>query len=185
MERCIGVRARCACPLQLQEQVDNRCKPKLDSIWLGLKFSCGLASSSVAAMALVDDVEAQLRRFEWVALLPDVLEELREFRLRAVEGRSLTSGVILPQFGRQEVVLGTLDCCKLNAALLKPLLKIMADHGCIFTPPLYLLQGVGMSVSLSSLPSPAWLLPVLLSSSLTERSSSRARTSPTTCFGDL
>ena len=123
------------------------------SIWLGLKFrgaELGFGDAMAAALEHLNP-----RSFDWVAELPQAWEGVRELRLRVVDGRSLTSGVLLPQFCRQEAVLGTMECCKLNASLLQVTLQVMADHGCIFTPPLHLLQGAALEfMARNGYPSP-------------------------------
>ena len=76
----------------------------------------------------------------WIGQVPSSWEDHRQFRTACMEGRSLTVGVFLKEFGDQEVVLGTLACCKLNVKLLRALLDCMATTPCIFNPPLHVLQ---------------------------------------------
>ncbi|CAE7198036.1 unnamed protein product [Symbiodinium sp. CCMP2592] len=81
------------------------------------------------------------RDMSWVDQLPDKLDALKAFRRRSQEGKSLARGLHQPGHGDKEVVLPTLDCCKMNSELLAIPLKLMADNACIFVPPVYLLQG--------------------------------------------
>ncbi|CAE7828819.1 unnamed protein product [Symbiodinium sp. CCMP2592] len=78
---------------------------------------------------------------KWVDELPEKWEMIRAFRRRSQEGRSLARGLHQPGHGDNEVVTASLDCAKLNSELLLITLKLMADHACIFVPPVYLLQG--------------------------------------------
>ena len=82
--------------------------------------------------------------FEWMRDVPSAWEDNRQLRWRSIEGKGLAAGVMLPRFGKQEVILGTLDCCKLNAKLLRILLDRMAKTACIFNPPLHILQAACM-----------------------------------------
>ena len=79
--------------------------------------------------------------FSWLGKLPDVWDQNRHFRNRSLAGQTLTRGLFLPSRGKKEVVCGSLECCSLNSDLLRTVVRLMADHGCIFTPPVYLLQG--------------------------------------------
>ncbi|CAE7320325.1 unnamed protein product [Symbiodinium sp. CCMP2592] len=81
------------------------------------------------------------RDMKWVDELPEKWEMIRAFRRRSQEGRSLARGLHQPGHGDNEVVTASLDCAKLNSELLLITLKLMADHACIFVPPVYLLQG--------------------------------------------
>ena len=81
------------------------------------------------------------RDMKWVDELPDKWEMIRAFRRRSQEGKSLARGLHQPGHGDNEVVTPSLDCAKINSELLAITLKVMADHACIFVPPVYLLQG--------------------------------------------
>ena len=78
------------------------------------------------------------KSFQWVAQLPQAWESKRALRERSLEGRCLLRGLIQPGHGDREVVLGNIECCKLNSEVL---LKSMADAACIFVPKVFLLQG--------------------------------------------
>ena len=70
-------------------------------------------------------------------------------------GQNLTRGIFLPGNAKKEVVYGSLECCSLNHDLLRSVLKLMGDHGCIFTPPVYLFQGAALEFhSTAGFPNP-------------------------------
>ena len=54
---------------------------------------------------------------------------------------NLLRGITLKGHGLNPVVVGNMECCKLNYDVLASILKVMADEGCIFVPKVYLLQG--------------------------------------------
>ena len=79
--------------------------------------------------------------FSWMDEVLDSLEKHREFRVRCLEGRNLTVGMLLSTVPPKSVVRGSLDCCKLNVRLIKAFLTPMAKSTCIFNPPIFLVQG--------------------------------------------
>ena len=79
--------------------------------------------------------------FSFMADVPVLWEDIRELRVRTMEGKPLLVGVLVPQLGRKPVVVGTLECVKLNAKVLGVILKLMEEKACLSNPPLYLLQG--------------------------------------------
>ena len=81
------------------------------------------------------------RDFTWMAQLPGVWDRNRCFRERSLHGTNLLKGIIMKGHGDAPVVVGNLECCKLNADVLATILKIMGDVGCIFVPKVFLLQG--------------------------------------------
>ena len=81
--------------------------------------------------------------FSWMTELPQLWDATWHFRNRSLMGQNLTRGLFLP--GRSgEVVVGSLECCGLNHDLLRPVVKLMGDRGCIFTPPVHLLQAAAL-----------------------------------------
>ncbi|CAE7883920.1 unnamed protein product [Symbiodinium necroappetens] len=76
-----------------------------------------------------------------MAQLPAVWEAVRAFRERSLRGMNLLRGVVLKGHGLSPVVVGNIECCRLNSDVLATILKIMADEGCIFIPKVFLLQG--------------------------------------------
>ncbi|CAE7466690.1 unnamed protein product [Symbiodinium necroappetens] len=81
------------------------------------------------------------KSFQWVAQLPQVWESRRPLRERSLQGRNLLRGMIVPGHGDHEVVIGSIECCKINSEVLLITLKLMADEACIFVPKVFLLQG--------------------------------------------
>ena len=81
------------------------------------------------------------RSFAWMAQLPSLWEGIRAFRERSLRGMNLLRGITLKGHGLNPVVVGNMQCCKLNYDVLASILKVMADEGCIFVPKVYLLQG--------------------------------------------
>ncbi|CAE7576207.1 unnamed protein product [Symbiodinium sp. CCMP2592] len=86
----------------------------------------------------------QARDFQWVAQLPVLWENNRAFRERSLNGQSLLRGIHQPGHGDREVVLGNIQCCKLNGEVLKVVLKLMGDEGCIFVAKVYLLHAAAL-----------------------------------------
>ncbi|CAE7304557.1 unnamed protein product [Symbiodinium necroappetens] len=81
------------------------------------------------------------RDFTWVAQLPAVWDGVRAYRERSLNGMNLLRGIVLQAYGPDPVVVGNLECCKVNSDILATILKIMGDVGCIFVPRVFLLQG--------------------------------------------
>ena len=101
------------------------------------RLFCLRLGSAMAASGSAFDAKS----FQWVAQLPQAWESKRALRERSLEGRCLLRGLIQPGHGDREVVLGNIECCKLNSEVLLILLKSMADAACIFVPKVFLLQG--------------------------------------------
>ena len=81
------------------------------------------------------------RDFTWEAQLPAVWDGVRAYRERSLNGMNLLRGIVLQAYGPDPVVVGNLECCKVNSDILATILKIMGDVGCIFVPRVFLLQG--------------------------------------------
>lgn len=92
-------------------------------------------------MAAAGSSNFDAKSFAWVAQLPAVWEAVRAFRERSLRGTTLLRGIVLKAHGETPVVVGNIECCRLNSDVLATILKIMADEGCIFVPKVYLLQG--------------------------------------------
>ena len=86
----------------------------------------------------------QARDFQWVAQLPILWENNRAFRERSLNGQTLLRGISEPGHGDREVVIGNIVCCKMNNEVLKIVLKLMGDNGCIFVAKVYLLQAAAL-----------------------------------------
>ena len=86
----------------------------------------------------------QARDFQWVAQLPILWENNRAFRERSLNGQTLLRGISEPGHGDREVVVGNIVCCKMNNEVLKIVLKLMGDNGCIFVAKVYLLQAAAL-----------------------------------------
>ncbi|CAE6972770.1 unnamed protein product [Symbiodinium sp. CCMP2592] len=86
----------------------------------------------------------QARNFEWVAQLPPLWENNRFFRQRSLNGQALLRSVSQPGHGDREVVIGNIECFKMNNEVLKIVLKLMGDNGCIFVAKVYLFQAAAL-----------------------------------------